>query len=249
MLPLVTVVIPVLHDAEAAAALLAQIPATPEVDLMVVDGGDDPGLESVVAAHDRARLRRAPAGRAHQMNAGSADAAGEWLLFLHADSTLPPAWLPAIAHLDSDVAGGWFRFALDDAAWQARVIERLVAWRVRHLRLPYGDQGLFVRRRVFQSLGGFRELPLLEDVEFVRRLVRAGRVVELPMALGTSSRRWRRDGWFRRSARNAVIVMLYFAGVSPARLARWYHHPGSHPTAQACAAGTPDRRAPRGRVS
>ena len=249
MLPLVTVVIPVLHDAEAAATLLAQIPATPEVEIMVVDGGEDTGLEGVVAPHDRARLRRAPAGRASQMNAGAAETAGEWLLFLHADSTLPPAWLPAIAALDSDEVGGWFRFALDDAAWQARVIERLVAWRVRHLRLPYGDQGLFVRRRVFELLGGFRELPLLEDVEFVRRLVRAGRVVELPMALGTSSRRWRRDGWFRRSAQNAVIVTLYFAGVSPARLARWYHHPGSHPTAQACAAGTPDRRAPRGRVS
>jgi rSAM/selenodomain-associated transferase 2 len=222
MRPLVTIVIPVLFDTDAARTLLPQIPATPDVEIMVVDVGDDPGLERVVAAHGRARLRRATAGRAHQMNTGAADAAGEWLLFLHADSVLPPGWLPAIADLGGDVVGGWFRFALDDAAWQARVIERLVAWRVRRLRLPYGDQGLLVRRRVFHVLGGFHELPLLEDVEFVRRLVRAGRVVELPLALRTSSRRWRRDGWFRGSTKNLAIVGLYLAGVSPARLARWY---------------------------
>ena len=119
--------------------------------------------------------------------------------------------------------GGWFQFALDDAAWQARVIERLVAWRVKYLRLPYGDQGLFVRRRQFRSLGGFSEWPLLEDVAFARRLVRGGPVAELPLALKTSSRRWRRDGWFRRSTMNLAIVALYFVGVSPTRLARWYH--------------------------
>ena len=222
MLPLVTVVTPVLGDADAARTLLRQIPATPDVDIIVVDGGADPEIESVVTAHGRAMLRRTTPGRALQMNAGAAGAAGEWLLFLHADSALPPGWLQAVADLGDAVAGGWFRFALDDAAWQARVIEQLVAWRVRHLRLPYGDQGLFVRRSVFQRLGGFRELPLLEDVEFVRRLVRAGRVVELPLALRTSSRRWRRDGWFRRSTKNMAIVGLYLAGVPPARLARWY---------------------------
>ena len=236
MSTLVTVVIPVLRDTEAVRVLLGEIAAAPEVQVVVVDGGEDPALEAVVATHGRATLLRSVAGRARQMNAGAADAAGEWLLFLHADSTLPGAWLSAIAALDAgsvggwrsagtaaeaDVVGGWFRFALDDSAWQARVIERLVAWRVRVLRLPYGDQGLFVRRRVFQSLGGFADLPLLEDVEFVRRLVRAGPVAELPLALGTSSRRWRRDGWCRRSLTNLAIVALYFAGVSAARLARW----------------------------
>jgi len=221
-IPLVTIVTPVLGDTDAARTLLGQIPATLDVEIIVVDGGADPEIESVVTAHGRATLHRAAAGRAHQMNAGAAGASGEWLLFLHADSVLPPGWLPAMAMLGDAVAGGWFRFALDDAAWQARVIEQLVAWRVRHLRLPYGDQGLFVRRSVFERLGGFRELPLLEDVELVRRLVRAGRTVELPLALGTSSRRWRRDGWFRRSTKNIAIVGLYLAGVPPSRLARWY---------------------------
>lgn len=156
------------------------------------------------------------------MNAGAAVATGEWLLFLHADSRLPQGWIEHLRRAPVDANGGWFRFALDDPAWQARVIERGVRWRVRLFQLPYGDQGLFVRSGVFAALGGFRELPLLEDVEFVRRLGRTGSAFELPLPLLTSSRRWRRDGWFRRSARNLTIVSCYFAGVSPERLARWY---------------------------
>lgn len=102
------------------------------------------------------------------------------------------------------------------------MIERLVAWRVRYLRLPYGDQGLFVRRLVFEQLGGFREMPLMDDAESVRRLLRTGPIAELPLSLGTSARRWRRDGWWCRSATDLAILTLYVVGVSPARLARWY---------------------------
>ena len=158
------------------------------------------------------------------MNAGAARAVGDWLLFLHADSYLPDGWLDVVAQATAErgLVGGWFRFAIDTSRWQARIIERLVALRVRAWKLPYGDQGLFVRRDVFERLGGYREWPLMEDVEFVRRLREAGRIAELPLVLATSARRWERDGWFRRSTRNLLLVSLYFAGVSPARLARWY---------------------------
>ena len=221
MNPYVSVIIPVLADADEVELLVEDIPAEPAVEVIVVDGGPDPRLDRLDRlAH--VRLMRAPRGRGRQMNAGAASAAGEWLLFLHADSRLPPGWLDHLRRVPRHANGGWFRFALDDPAWQARVIERGVRWRVRLFRLPYGDQGLFVRRQVFAALGGFRELPLLEDVDFVRRLVRRGGAFELPLPLLTSSRRWRRDGWFRRSARNLAIVTFYFAGVSPARLARWY---------------------------
>ena len=110
---------------------------------------------------------------------------------------------------------------IQDASHVHRV-ERAVALRVRLFRLPYGDQGFFVRREIFESIGGYRELPLMEDVDFIRRLVAAGPVVELPRTLLTSARRWRRDGWLRRSARNVLLVSLYFGGVPPGRLARWY---------------------------
>ena len=221
MNPYVSVIIPVLADADEAERLVGQIARDPAVEVIVVDGGPDPALDAL-ERHPRVRLIRTPRGRGRQMNAGAAAASGEWLLFLHADSRLPPGWTDHLRHAPLDATGGWFRFALDDAAWQARVIERGVAWRVRVFQLPYGDQGLFVRRQVFSALGGFRELPLLEDVDFIRRLVRAGRAFELPVPLLTSSRRWRRDGWFHRSVRNLAIISCYFAGVSPATLARWY---------------------------
>ena len=218
----VSVIIPVLADDEALASILGQIPADSGVDLVVVDGARSPRTASIVAGRPGASLVHSPAGRGRQMNAGAAAARGEWLLFLHADSRLPEGWLAAIRKLTSEAAGGWFRFALDDPAWQARWIERGVALRVRLFGLPYGDQGLFVRRETFERLGGYRDIPLMEDVEFVRRLRRAGRAVELPLPLRTSARRWRADGWLRRSARNAGLISLYFAGVAPERLARWY---------------------------
>jgi rSAM/selenodomain-associated transferase 2 len=225
---LVSVVVPVLADLAAAERLLSGFPADPRVELIVVDGGDEPALERLISSCGAARLIRTRPGRAIQMNAGAAIARGEWLLFLHADSALPEHWIELLAQVTTDACGGWFRFALDDPSWQARVIERGVAWRVRLLRLPYGDQGLFVRRALFAALAGFKDLPLMEDVEFVRRLVAAGRVVELPAELRTSARRWQQEGWVRRSARNLLVLSLYAAGVRPERLARIYTSRKSH---------------------
>ena len=221
-MPLVTIIVPVLADTDVVGRLLAEIQPNPDVEVVVVDGGGDERLTQIVAARPSVTLLRTAKGRGLQMNRGAAAASGTWLLFLHADSRPPLGWREALASLGPEISGGWFRFALDDDAWQARVIETLVAWRVRWFRLPYGDQGLFVRRVVFEQLGGFAELPLFEDVELVRRLARGMRVVELPLPLVTSARRWRRDGWFRRSGRNLCLTTLYFAGISPARLARWY---------------------------
>lgn len=234
-MPLVSLVIPILADEAAVRQLLAGIPADSRLEVIVSDGGGNPGLDAIAARRADLRVVRSPPGRARQMNAGAAVARGAWLLFLHADSALPDRWIDLLLDALASSAwgaagpvGGWFQFALDDPAWQARVIERGVRWRVRLFRLPYGDQGLFVRRDVFRALGGFREMPLMEDVEFVRRLVAAGPVVELPARLVTSARRWRRDGWLRRSARNVALLTLYAAGVAPGRLARWYE-PGGRP--------------------
>ena len=216
------VVIPVLHDTEPLRRLLGSFAGLSDVDVVIVDGGGDREIEVVVASLPHARLIRSPAGRGRQLNAGARTTAAELLFFLHADSTLPPGWYPALLGLPPTTAGGWFRFALEADVWQARLLEWLVALRVRALRLPYGDQGIFVRRELFEKLGGFQEWPLMEDVEFVRRLVKAGPVVAIPLPLRTSARRWQADGWIRRSLRNAALVTLYLAGVRPARLARWY---------------------------
>ncbi len=237
--PAISVIVPVLNDGPVLRQLLDALPANPDCEVIVVDGGSDPAVDAACALRRDVHLLRAPAGRAGQMNAGAAAGTGQWLFFLHADSRLPPGWRTAItasgtdgnavSHAASPV-GGWFRFALDDRAWQARVIERLVAWRVAVFSLPYGDQGFFVRREVFAAMGGFRDIPLMEDVEFVRRLVRQGPVRRSPLPLTTSARRWHRDGWFRRSTRNVGLVCLYFLGVDPARLARRYDTGGSYST-------------------
>jgi rSAM/selenodomain-associated transferase 2 len=223
MAPLVSVIVPVLDDRELARQLIARIPIDRRVEIVVAEAGREPGLELLTQDRPDVKVTHAERGRGRQMNAGAGLSRGEWLLFLHADTQLPTDWLDSFEKaIRPDADGGWFRFALDDPAWQARMIEQGVALRVRLFRLPYGDQGLFVRRQTFVGMGGFRDMPLMEDVDFVRQLTRSGRVVEIPQAITTSARRWRRDGWFRRSARNLGLLGLYFCGVSPARLAKWY---------------------------
>jgi rSAM/selenodomain-associated transferase 2 len=224
---LVSIVIPVRHDATALAQLLAQLPPAPDVELIVsVAAPMDDATQALRQGRGDVRWLETAPGRGVQLNAGADLAGGEWLWFLHADSRVPRGWLHAFRSMssaDDGFVGGSFRFVLDSRAWQARFLEQMVALRVRALALPYGDQGIFVRRAVFQSIGGFAPLPLMEDVDFVRRLKRIGRLRHLSLQLTTSARRWERDGWVRRSAGNLLILTMYLAGVSPQRLARRYY--------------------------
>jgi rSAM/selenodomain-associated transferase 1 len=158
------------------------------------------------------------------MNAGSAIAGGRWLLFLHADSELPADWMNVIAQTDqrAHVAAGAFRLALASRDWPARVVEVGVRLRVALFGLPYGDQALFVRSQIFRAIGGYRDLPLMEDVDLVRRVKQVGRLVQSRAVVLTSARRWKRDGWVRRSAWNAFLATRFLLGASPARLAQRY---------------------------
>ncbi len=225
----VSVVIPVLGDEQALAARLPDLLREGEpVEVLVVNGADEetPDMARLREAFPSVRWMQSGAGRSRQMNAGAAAAHGDWLLFLHADTRLEAGWLDALGGLDGARGGavvwGAFRFALASNDWRARLIEWGVARRVHWLRLPFGNQALFVRRRVFERLGGYADLPLMEDVELVRRLGRHSRPCWLPFRATTSARRWIRDGWLRRSARNVALQLLFFAGVAPERLARWY---------------------------
>jgi rSAM/selenodomain-associated transferase 2 len=222
---LVSIVIPVRGDAGPLRALLAQLAPHPAAEVIVstTDAADE-SLMIVTTERTDVRWVHGAAGRGVQQNAGAALARGRWIWFLHADSRVPSSWLDVFAALDAepDVVGGAFRFALDSEAWQARLWERGVALRVRLFGLPYGDQGIFVRRAVFERMGGFHPLPLMEDVDFVGRLKREGRFRALKEQLHTSARRWEAEGWWRRSGRNVGLLALYYVGVSPERLARLY---------------------------
>ena len=217
----VTIIIPTYRDSDALARTLAATDWS-GAELVVVSTAEDPSVVPVRDAYPAVAWIQVPSGRARQMNAGAAAARADWLLFLHADTHLPAAWRTAIAEADAraNVALGCFRFALDSRAWFARILEAGVRVRVRLLGLPYGDQALFVRRSHFERAGGFAELPIMEDVDLVRRMRRAGALFRSPLPAVTSARRWERDGWIRRTARHLLLISLYFCGVSPERLVR-----------------------------
>jgi rSAM/selenodomain-associated transferase 2 len=222
---LVSVIIPVLDDVQCLARTLEALGEDARVEIIVVNGGArTPPFIELERATPHVRWAASPAGRGRQMNVGAKMARGDWLLFLHADTRLAAGWIEELEHVRQlpHVVGGSFRFTLDSARRRARVLERGVYARVRWLNLPYGDQGLFVRRDVFVSLGGYRELPLMEDVDFVRRLRKTGRLHHSRLPAVTSARRWERDGWIRRSAENVILVLLFLAGASPDRLAARY---------------------------
>jgi rSAM/selenodomain-associated transferase 2/rSAM/selenodomain-associated transferase 1 len=230
-----SIVIPLLNDTEPLQRLLTSIRPDPQVDIVVVNGGAPDDRLTAICHRPDVRLLMSAPGRGRQMNVGASAAEGRWIVFLHADTRLPPQWSDEIrrAGADPDVVGGSFRFRLDSTAWQARLIERAVDRRVRWLDLAYGDQALFVRRDVFDAIGGYREWPLMEDVDFVRRLRQAGKLYHSPQPVLTSARRWERDGWWRRSAKNVMLQALFFAGVAPERLANWYSQPPQRPTRDA----------------
>ena len=203
-------------------SLAALVGAVAEV--VVADGGSSDDTRALAEAAG-ARVVAAPRGRGSQLAAGAAVLRAPWMLVLHADTIPGPGWREAAEAFIADPANAdraaHFRFALDDAAPQARRLEAAVAWRCRVLALPYGDQGLLIRRGFYESLGGFRPIPLMEDVDLVRRIGRA-RLAGLEVPFVTSAERWRREGWWRRSARNLACLSLWYAGVPPERLARLY---------------------------
>ncbi len=225
MIPRLSVVIPTLNAATGLPATLASLaPWRRGLEIVVCDGGSTDGTPALAVAAG-ARLVTVPRGRGPQLAAGAGAAGGDWLLFLHADTRLDPGWADAVASFIADpanrVRAAHFRFALDADHPRARRWEALVAWRCRTLALPYGDQGLLIHRDLYRAVGGYRPLPLMEDVDIVRRLGRA-RLVGLDVPAVTSAARWERDGWVLRSARNLFCLSLWFLGVPPRLIARVY---------------------------
>jgi rSAM/selenodomain-associated transferase 2 len=213
-----------LNEASAiASALVALRRGAPDAEILVVDGG------SVDASVEQARplcdaLIVGSRGRAQQLNAGARASHGDAIAFVHADTIVPPTFAADIASAlsDSAVVGGRFDVKLDDNALPYRIIGAMISLRSRLSRTGTGDQAIFVRRAVFDRLGGFPELELCEDLEFSRRMKRAGRVACLRARVTTSARRWNRDGVVRTVVRMWLIRAMYLLGVPPARLKRMY---------------------------
>jgi rSAM/selenodomain-associated transferase 2 len=220
----VSVVVPTLNAADTLPLLLPVLRTSIVAEVVVVDGGStDRTVASARTAG--ARVLASQRGRGMQLASGAAIARGEWLLFLHADCRPQPGWEAAIGGFimapGAADRAGYFDLALDDRAPAARRIERIVAWRCRRLGLPYGDQGLLIARSLYDAVGGFAPLPLMEDVDLVRRLGRR-RLARIGVSVIASARRYRRDGWLRRPLRNLFCLALYFAGVPLRHIVRLY---------------------------
>lgn len=224
----IAVIIPTLNEEATIASMLAETARLHVEEIVVVDGGSADRTVALVQAfceHEpRARWMAAPAGRASQMNAGAKGCRGHILLFLHADTRLPttaPAAIEA-ALADPTTVGGRFDIRFDRPSLWGPVISRLMNWRSRWSGIATGDQAIFVRRDVFERLGGFADVPLMEDVDFSRRLKRVGRIAALRETAVTSFRRWAHEGPLQTILLMWTLRFLYWIGVSPTQLHRWY---------------------------
>lgn len=217
----VSVVIPTLNAEECLPRTLA---ALHRMRVVVIDGGSSDRTREMAHA-ERAMVLTTKRGRGTQFAEGARQVSTPWLLFLHADTVPGPGWRDEvhqfIAREDSRGKAAAFRFALDDASPQARRLETMVSWRCRVLALPYGDQGLLIHRKLYDEIGGYRPLPLMEDVDIVRR-IGSRRLALLETPAYTSARRWQREGWAVRSGRNLLCLALHFASLSSGHIARVY---------------------------
>jgi rSAM/selenodomain-associated transferase 2 len=215
-----SVVIPTLDEEQFVTGAIASVREDAD-EVLVVDGGSSDRTRTV-AAENGARVIESPRGRGVQLHRGASETAGDWLVFLHADTRLEAGWRRAVEALSPGIVGGAFRFALDTASRARPYSEWAVSLRCRLLGLPFGDQAIFCRRSAYERAGGFRGEPLFEDVGFFRSLRRLGPIALLPVRALSSPRRWQRDGPVLTTLRNNALLVLFLSGVAPALLARFY---------------------------
>jgi rSAM/selenodomain-associated transferase 2 len=220
------IVIPALNEAANLSRLLPDLArGCPGADIVVVDGGSGDDTAAVVARLPGPWLLESARGRAVQMNHGAREAGGDTLLFLHADTRLPDGAARAIeqALAEPGVVGGRFDVRFDNERPLFRVIAWFMNTRSRASGICTGDQAIFVRRADFEAVGGYPEIPLMEDIELSRRLKRRGNLRALRLRVTTSARKWEREGPLRTIGLMWALRFLHFCGVAPTRLHRWYY--------------------------
>jgi rSAM/selenodomain-associated transferase 2 len=225
---MISVVIPTLNAAERLPSCLSSLlpaAATLLKEVIVVDGGSE-DLTKAVADAAGARVMDAPKGRGAQLAAGAAVARGDYILFLHADTALEEGWVAAAEEaMRSGAKAAAFTLAFDAKGFAPRLVAFGAMLRTRVFALPYGDQGLLIRADVYRALGGFRPMPLMEDVDFIDRFVKAhgrGALRVLKPRAVTSPERYERDGYARRVLRNQWTLLRYRLGEDPAKIAAGY---------------------------
>lgn len=219
----ISIIVPVLNEEKNIEAVLLPLQNVLGVEIIVVDGGSQDQTVDRVKGLGIQVVASLP-GRAKQMNTGAQAASGTVLLFLHADTRLPQEFVIPIHQTlaKPGVVAGAFRLRIDGHQLGLRWVEQGVQWRSHLCQFPYGDQAIFLKTETFWALGGFAELPIMEDFELVQRLKQLGRVAIAPACVTTSGRRWQRLGVWQTTVLNQMIIAAYLLGVPPDRLARWY---------------------------
>ncbi len=227
-----SVIIPVLNESAIIDQTIEGLRSLAEevtLEIIVADGDPDGGtLKAIPDSDIKADIKKitAPRGRGRQLNAGAAAATGDILLFLHADTRLPDKSGKHIINTCADpaVAAGAFDLGIDSPRKVFRAVEKAASWRSRVTLIPYGDQAVFVKAPVFKEIGGFRPIPIMEDIDFARRLKRGGhRLRFIPCRVQTSARRWETEGVLYATLRNYSLALLFYFGVSPYWLKKFYH--------------------------
>lgn len=231
-MPAISIVMPVLNEGGTINRVIARLRGLAlngRAEIIVVDGDPQGGTVGVI--EDRSiRTVTAEQGRGRQMNRGAAVAAGAILLFLHADTLPPDDFLTLIrAALDDQrIVGGAFDLGFDTKRRSFKVTELYVSLRTRLTKVPFGDQAIFIRRDYFKELGGYKDIPIMEDADLMKRIRKRGdRIAIIPRKVMTSPRRYEREGLLYCTARNVLLQLLYAFGVAPENLARWYRFPPS----------------------
>ncbi|MEN6463924.1 MAG: TIGR04283 family arsenosugar biosynthesis glycosyltransferase [Syntrophaceae bacterium] len=227
MTPRFSVIIPVIHEEALINSTIGHVGtvrADVSTEIIVVDG--DPEGTTIGVIRDRSvKTAVSEKGRGNQMNRGAALARGDILIFLHVDTRLPAGAFDLIEAASGDPAcpAGAFDLAIASDRLVYRMLAKVASRRSRLTRIPYGDQALFFRREYFNSIGGFADIPLMEDVEIMRRLKKSGtRIAVIDRPVTTSARRWEKEGVIKCTLRNWLLATLYLSGASPQRLSKFY---------------------------
>ncbi|MEH1792967.1 TIGR04283 family arsenosugar biosynthesis glycosyltransferase [Nostoc sp.] len=219
----ISIIIAAINEARNIKETIATTQSRLNIEVILVDGGSQDDTVAIAQSLGVKVISSSP-GRAVQMNAGAVASGGEILLFLHADTRLPTGFDEMIctALQQPGTVAGAFNLRIDAPLLSLRWVELGVKWRSHFCQMPYGDQAIFLTKESFQQIGGFPELPIMEDFELIRRLKPIGRIVIIPTPVLTSARRWLQKGVFKTTLLNQLVIIAYLLGVSPKRIRSWY---------------------------
>jgi rSAM/selenodomain-associated transferase 2/rSAM/selenodomain-associated transferase 1 len=219
----ISIIIPAINEADHIANTIESIGPGNKKEVIVVDGGSKDDTVEIAKSLGAKVITSAPP-RARQMNRGADQATGDVLVFLHADTRLPEKFEHFVfnSFKHPKMVAGAFELRMDSPMPGLRIIERLANWRSRYLKMPYGDQAIFLSTKLFYELGGFSDIPIMEDFELIRRLRKQGNIVTLPVPLFTSARRWQNFGILKTTLINQMVIAAYVMGTAPEVIAQWY---------------------------